>query len=328
MRSEALPALKPGQVLVQTLLSAISSGTELLVYRGEFPQDLPIDESIQALAGNFSYPLKYGYSAIGRVIETGAAVNSNWLGQQVFAFQPHSSAFISSPESLHPLPEKLSPEDAVFVPNVETAVNLVMDGGPVIGEQVTVFGQGIVGLMTTALLSGFPLASLVTLDRYSRRRQASLNLGAHASLDPDEPESIEAALAALQGARDYAGSDLVYELSGSPQALDQAIELTGFNGRIVVGSWYGSKRANLDLGGRFHRDRVHMISSQVSSLSPHLSGRWTKARRFQVAWDALRKIQPSKFITHRFPLSDAEHAYQQIDQNPEETIQIVFTYSP
>lgn len=328
MRTESLPALKPDQLLVQTLLSAISSGTELLIYRGEFPQDLPIDESIQALEGNFSYPMKYGYSTVGRVIETGAAAGSDWLGQEVFAYQPHSSAFITRPDALHPLPADLSLEDAVLLPNVETAANLVMDGAPLVGEQVAVFGQGIVGLLTTALLSGFPLASLVTLDRYQRRRQASLNLGAHASLDPAEPESIEAALTALQGPRPYAGADLVFELSGSPQALDHAIAVTGFNGRIVVGSWYGRKRANLDLGGRFHRARMRMISSQVSSLSPQLSGRWTKARRFQVAWDALREIKPSQFITHRLPLSQAAHAYQLLDKNPDETIQIVFTYSP
>lgn len=328
VQTESLPPLKSDQVLVRTLLSAISAGTELLVYRGEFPQDLPVDEGIEALQGDFSYPLKYGYSSVGQVIETGADVSPDWLGREVFAFQPHSSAFVSRPEALHALPENVSAEDAVFLPNVETAVNVIMDGAPLVGEQVALFGQGIVGLLTTALLSGFPLASLVTLDRYALRRQTSLKLGAHASFDPAEPGSVEAARAALQATRPYAGADLVYELSGSPEALNQAIEVTGFNGRIVVGSWYGRKRANLDLGGRYHRARMRLISSQVSSLSPELSGRWTKARRFQVAWDAMRKIQPSQFITHRFPLSQAERAYQQLDQHADETMQVVFTHSP
>jgi 2-desacetyl-2-hydroxyethyl bacteriochlorophyllide A dehydrogenase len=327
VQAEPLRALKSDQVLVRTLLSAISAGTELLVYRGEFPQDLAVDESIQALQGDFSYPLKYGYSSVGQVIETGADISSDWMGRQVFAFQPHSSAFVSVPEALHPLPENVSPQDAVFLPNVETAVNLLMDGAPLVGEQVAIFGQGIVGLLTTALLSGFPLASLVTLDRYALRRRTSLNLGAHASFDPAKPGSIYSARVALQGPSPYAGADLVYELSGSPEALNQAIEVTGFNGRIVVGSWYGRKRAYLDLGGQYHRARMRMISSQVSSLSPHLSGRWTKARRFQVAWEALRRIQPSQFITHRYPLSQAERAYRQLDENPDETLQVVFTYS-
>lgn len=328
VQTESLSPLKSDQVLVRTLLSAISAGTELLVYRGEFPRDLPVDESIQALEGEFSYPLKYGYSSVGQVIETGAGINPDWLGRQVFAFQPHCSAFVSRPEALHPVPEDVSPEEAVFLPNMETAVNLLMDGAPLVGEQAAVFGQGIVGLLTTALLAQFPLASLVTLDRYALRRRASLALGAHGSYDPAEPGSIEAIRSVLQGTRPYAGADLVYELSGSPEALNQALEVTGFYGRIVVGSWYGRKRANLDLGGRYHRSRMRMTSSQVSSLSPELSGRWSKARRFQVAWEALRKIQPSQFITHRFPLSQAQHAYRQLDQHPEETLQVVFTHSP
>ncbi len=121
---------------------------------------------------------------------------------------------------------------------------------------------------------------------------------------------------------------MVFELSGSPQALDQAIGVTAFSGRIVVGSWYGRKRASLDLGGRFHRARIELISSQVSSLAPRLSGRWTKARRLQVAWDALREVRPSRFITQRFPLKQAPQVYRLLDQNPEQTLQIVFTYSP
>jgi threonine dehydrogenase-like Zn-dependent dehydrogenase len=205
---------------------------------------------------------------------------------------------------------------------METAVNFLMDGRPMIGEQVLVSGQGIVGLLTTALLARFPLGSLVTLDRYLLRRQASLEIGAHASLDPESTESrteIERWMPR--------GADLAYELSGAPQALDELIALTGFDGRVLIGSWYGQKRASLDLGGRFHRSRIRLISSQVSTLAPELLGRWNKSRRFQVVWDMLRAVHPERFITHRVPLTEAPKAYQLLDDCPEQSIQIVFTYT-
>jgi 2-desacetyl-2-hydroxyethyl bacteriochlorophyllide A dehydrogenase len=324
VRQESLPSPGRGQALVKTLLSAISPGTELLIYRGEFPTDLPLDENIPALAGAFAYPLRYGYAAVGEVVGVGADLDSNWLGKLAFAFQPHASHFLAPVEELLPLPAGLSVEEAVFLPNMETALNFVQDGAPLIGEKVVVFGQGIVGLLTTALLAQFPLADLITLDRYPIRRQASLDLGAHASLDPSEPQAVKLARVRLGGS--FSGADLVYELSGNPAALDQAIDYCGFNGRVVIGSWYGSKRASLDLGARFHRSRIRLISSQVSSLAPELSGRWGKARRFQVAWEMLQKVKPSRFITHRFPFAQAEEAYRLLDQEPGETIQVVLDY--
>jgi threonine dehydrogenase-like Zn-dependent dehydrogenase len=118
----------------------------------------------------------------------------------------------------------------------------------------------------------------------------------------------------------------VIEISGNPSALDDAIALTIFSGRIVIGSWYGEKRAPIDLGGKFHRSRIKLISSQVSSISPELSGRWDKSRRFEVAWNALKRIQPEKWVTHKFPFDQATQAYQLLDGSPELALQIIFTY--
>jgi 2-desacetyl-2-hydroxyethyl bacteriochlorophyllide A dehydrogenase len=310
-----------GEALVSTLISAISPGTENLIYQGQFPEDLALDESIPGLQGHFGYPLKYGYSAVGRVVGLGLDVDPAWMGRLVFAFNPHESHFIASVADLIPLPEGIEPETAVFLPNMETAVNFVMDGKPAIGERVAVLGQGIVGLLTTALLAQFPLERLVTLDRCALRRQASLDLGVDASLDPADVET-QAQLRGLLAQ----GADLCYELSGAPAALDQAIALTGFDGRVIIGSWYGQKRASLDLGGRFHRSRIRLISSQVSSLAPELTGRWSKARRFAVAWEMLRRVQPARWITQRYDLQDAAQAYQLLAQNPEQAIQVLLTY--
>src|SRR4030042_219810 len=169
------PLLSPafGQVLVKTIISAISPGTELLGYRGLAPADLAKDETITALAGDFSFPLKYGYAAVGQVLELGRGVAPGWQDRLVFAFHPHESHFLATPDELLPLPAEGSPEDAVFFPNMETAVTLLLDGQPLMGEQVAVFGQGIVGLLLTGLLARWPLASLVTLDLHPRRRLPS-----------------------------------------------------------------------------------------------------------------------------------------------------------
>jgi 2-desacetyl-2-hydroxyethyl bacteriochlorophyllide A dehydrogenase len=316
-----LPAPGPEQILVKTLLSGISAGTEMLLYRGQFPTGIPVDESIPELSGDFSYPIKYGYALVGKVIETGARVDPAWMGRHIFAFHPHESHFISALEELHPLPYGVSVEDAIFLANMETAVNLLLDSRPMMGERAVVFGQGIVGLLTTALLARFPLKCLVTLDGYAMRRELSVELGANASLDPAFPGLQRQIKDLLQ-----TEADLVFELSGIPEVLNHAIAITGYSGRVVIASWYGKKRAAIDLGGRFHRNRIHLVSSQVSSLDPSLTGRWDKARRLQVAWEALASIRPSRFITHRFPIEEAAQAYQLLDQEPEQAVQVVLDY--
>ena len=316
---ETLPAPSAGEVLVETKVSAISAGTEMLIYRGQFPRQM--EDAHDKLSNDLNYPLTYGYACVGKVKEVGDSAAPEWKNQLVFAFQPHASHFITVPESLIPIPDSLSPEAACFLPNMETAVNLVQDAAPILGERVLVLGQGIVGLLTTALLREFPLERLITADRYSLRRKASLEVGVDEALDPTFDDFHAAALRHAQD-----GFDLTIELSGNPSALDEAIALTAFNGRIVVGSWYGEKRAALDLGGKFHRSRIKLISSQVSSISPELSARWDKPRRFGVAWEALKRIQPEKWIMHRFSIEQASEAYRLLDESPQDAIQVIFDH--
>jgi 2-desacetyl-2-hydroxyethyl bacteriochlorophyllide A dehydrogenase len=312
IRETSLPDLQADEVLVETICSAISAGTEMLVYRGQFPQ---LTDAHDAVSSELTYPLAYGYACVGRIRDVGTLVNRELAGRLVFAFHPHASSFILPVSSLIPVPHSLSPKNACFLPNMETAVNLVQDGAPILGERVLVLGQGIVGLLTASLLNEFPLERLAAVDNFELRRNAL-----HVEGQKSNVESI-----ALQDLR-RSTFDLVYELSGSPSALNDAIAHTAFSGRIVIGSWYGQKRAEIDLGGAFHRSRIRLISSQVSTISPELSGRWDKSRRFEVAWQALERIKPEKWITHRFSINDAEKAYQLLDEHPQETIQVVFNY--
>lgn len=323
----SLPPPGPGQVLVKTRLSAISSGTELLIYRGEAPPDLVQDEALPSLRGDFRFPVRYGYAAVGRVVERGEGVEEAWEDRRVFAFHPHASHFLATVEELVVVPPDVPWEAAAFLPNMESAVSFVMDGRPVMGEEVVVFGQGVVGLLTTYLLARFPLGSLITLDCFALRRQRALALGAGVSLDPLAHETQDQLRALLRRKdRPGAGADLTYELSGNPEALQQAIATTGYSGRVVVGSWYGVRPVTLELGSWFHRGALSLVSSQVSRLAPRWRGRWTKARRLAVAWESLRRLSPQTLITHRFAVGDAAAAYALLDEQPSEAIQVVLEY--
>lgn len=318
IREEILPPLNADQVLVETVASAISAGTELLFYRGQIPPDLSIDESIDALKGEVAYPLKYGYALIGRVVQVGEAVSRRWLNRAVFAFHPHESHFHATPAELMPIPAEIAMENALFLPNMETAVNLVMDGAPRLGERVAVIGQGIVGLLTTALLAAFPLSNLTTFEHLPFRRAISRQLGAHCTLE---------SLPKAQDEEKLEEFDLVFEVSGSPMALNLALELCGFDSRIVIGSWYGTKQAALNLGGHFHRRRIRLLSSQVSTIAPELRGRWSKARRFDIAWEMIKRLKPARLITHRFDLMQAGEAYRLLAEGQDDTVlQVIFRY--
>ena len=346
LREESLPPLGADEVLVENFCSAISAGTEMLVYRGQFPNQADAHDKFSS---DLNYPLAYGYACVGIVRETGKDVDKTWRDKLIFGFQPHTTHFVTTISNLISVPEAipLPAEACCFLPNMETAVNLIQDAAPILGERVLVLGQGVVGLLVASLLKEFPLELLVTSDNYALRKKASLDIGVNDCFDPENttpPSNLEVESSSQTHATHHVAYtqntdepkhtsayakifDLTFELSGSPSAVNTAITMTTFNGRIVIGSWYGEKQAPIDLGGTFHRSRIKLISSQVSTIAPELSGRWDKARRFRVAWDALKRIQPQKWITHRFPIEEAALAYELLDKNPQETIQVVFEYT-
>lgn len=329
VRRAKLAAPAAGQLLVGAICSGISGGTELLFYRGEVPGEMLADASIPALQQNTAFPLRYGYALAGEVLAAGSVELEEWVGRKVFAFHPHESHFLATPDQLHPIPPDIEPESAVLLPNMETAVNLLLDGRPLLGERVLVLGQGIVGLLVAFLLARYPLSALVTADGHASRREVSCKLGAMLSVDPGQLADSAAVeeLFSPPGLGSGGGADLIFELSGNPAALDLAIARAGYDSRIVIGSWYGSKLVSLDLGGRFHRNRIRLISSQVSTLAPARRGRWDHARRLKLAWEMLALLPSTDLITHRFPLEAAGEAYRLLDENPAEALQVVLTYN-
>jgi len=306
------------QLRVETTLSGVSAGTELLVYRDEVPEEMPVDATLPAFEGaSFDYPLAYGYAAVGRVVETGTETDDDWLGRRVFCFRPHTETFVADPSAVVPLPDELSTTAAAMLPTVETAVTLVLDTAPRLGERVAVFGAGAVGLTTVALLADCPLAELIVVEPQPERRERAAALGADTTLVPE----------AAQRADEEPGLDAAVEISGNPAALDDAVAAVGYDGRVTVGSWYGQKRADLNLGGEYHRSRIALEASQVSTLDPSLRGRWTTDRRLQTALSRAADLPLSELVTHRIPFEEAPRAYELLDESGGETpLQVVFDY--
>jgi threonine dehydrogenase-like Zn-dependent dehydrogenase len=233
-------------------------------------------------------------------------VDPTWAGRTVFSFTGHRSAGVVAVADLVPLPPDLAPEDGVFLAAMETALSLVQDAAPRAGETLGVWGLGTVGTLTAAIGSGGPF-EVFGWDAREGRRQWARGFGIQV---PEAPKVCDVAI----------------EVSGHPAALAQALAQTRFGGKVVVGSWYGSQNVEAPLGGAYHRSRVTLVPSQVSTVAPELSGRWTKVRRLAAALELVERRNPSGLITHRFSLGQAEEAYRLACDLPDSAGQILFTY--
>ncbi|HLM05819.1 MAG TPA: zinc-binding dehydrogenase [Blastococcus sp.] len=306
-----LPEPGPGSLLVRTRYSGISTGTELLAYRGLLDPDLPLDERIGSLGGTFAYPFPYGYSCVGEVERSAGSVAP---GTQVFAFHPHQDRFLIGEDDVVPLPADADPRTATLLPYVETGLQLGLDAGPVAHETVVVLGLGVVGVITALLLqrSG---ATVVAADPSGERRELATSLGIPA-VDPAE----------LPSRLPTGGVPLLLELSGSPTALPGALDLLAHEGTALVGSWYGRQQVELPLGGAFHRRRLTIRSSQVSTIPAALSGRWDVARRRRAAVALLGELPLGALATTEFPFAEAAAAYRALDSREPGVFHVALRY--
>ncbi|HET9291074.1 MAG TPA: zinc-binding alcohol dehydrogenase [Actinomycetes bacterium] len=302
LREVELPEVSGGHVLVATEWSGISSGTELLAYRGEVDPDLPLDETLGALAGTFTYPFRYGYSAVGRVVQPAAPFQE---GQRVFAFHPHQDLFVADAREVVDV-DGLDPRAATLYPAVETALQVCLDASPRLGETVVVVGLGAVGILVAVLLAR--TGAVVLGSDPEPARQAGARAVGLRAVDPDEVPEV---VAAETGRR---GADLVVEASGNPQALAGSLGLLAHEGTAVICSWYGTKPVPLPLGAAFHRRRLALRSTQVSTLPAALTARWDRRRRAELAWRLARELPLPVLATHAFAFEQAAEAYACADR--------------
>jgi 2-desacetyl-2-hydroxyethyl bacteriochlorophyllide A dehydrogenase len=327
VRDADVPTPGPGEVLVQALASAISAGTEMNVYRGYAPQwhqkqDPRTRLFLESHEPEWRYPIAYGYACVGTVISLGKGVQSVEEGQLVFTYSPHSSYSVAKADRVIPLPNLSSPELGVFLANLSTAYNGILDARPPLGANVVVFGLGVIGQLVVRLLRQTGAHQLIAVDTIAARREVAMASGVDAALDPGDGSIAEK----VRDLTDGQGADIVIEVSGAAPALNEAIRTVGFNGLIVAMSWYGGTFEGLNLSGEFHHNRPRIYSSQVGALNPDLGPLWSVSRRTKQAVKLLPRLDLQTLITHRIPVVDAPHAYQLIDERPEEVLQVILTY--
>jgi 2-desacetyl-2-hydroxyethyl bacteriochlorophyllide A dehydrogenase len=314
LREVELPRPSEGEILVATEWSGISSGTELLAYRGEVDPDLPLDETLGALAGTFAYPFRYGYSAVGRVERPAGSLCE---GQLVFAFHPHQDRFVVDAREVVPV-DGLDPRAATLYPSVETALQVCLDAAPRLRETAVVVGLGAVGILVAALLQRAGAVVLGSEPEPARRAVAAA-FGVRALA----PEEVAGAVAAGTGGR---GADLVVEASGNPRALAGSLALLAHEGTALVCSWYGTRPVSLPLGGAFHRRRLVLRSTQVSTIPAALTARWDRRRRAEEAWRLVRELPLDRLATHEFPFERAADAYASADRKQDGLVHAALRY--
>ncbi|MGH9230207.1 MAG: zinc-dependent alcohol dehydrogenase [Acidimicrobiales bacterium] len=288
------------EILVRTLWSGISAGTEMLAYRGEIEPGLALDDTIGALAGSFTFPFRYGYSCVGRAEHARGEIPE---GQLVFAFHPHQDAFVVAADDVVVL-DDVDPRLATLFPLVETALQVALDAGPVLEQRVAVTGLGVVGILTGLMLQRAG-ARVLGIEPLGERRAVAATVGLQA-VAPEEAAGLIATEAP-------AGLPLVVEASGRPEVLRGALPLLAHEGEALVVSWYGTKDVRLPLGAEFHRRRLRIRSTQVSSIPAALAGSWSRGRRREVVHELLGELPLAPLATHSYPFEMAGEAFAAVD---------------
>lgn len=276
-----------GSALVRARWGALSRGTESLVFAGRVPQSQAARMRAPFQAGDFPFPVKYGYVSVGEVEAGPPAL----LGRTVFCLYPHQERYRVPAEALVALPDGVPPERAVLAANLETAVNALWDGAPRVGDRIAVVGGGLLGCLIAWLCGRLPGCAVTLVDLDPARRPVAEALGVGFA----EPET----------ATTVAGDcDLVFHCSGSPAGAATALGLAGFEATVVELSWYGDRPVALPLGEDFHSRRLTLLSSQVGSVATARRGRRSHRDRLALALSLLTEPALDRLFTHELPFAE------------------------
>lgn len=284
VREVVVPDPGPGEVLVRTLRTGVSRGTETLVFRGGVPPALHASMRAPYQEGDFPGPVKYGYLNVG-VVEQGPP---ELCGRRVFSLYPHQTAFVVPADAVTVVPDDVPDDRAVLTGTVETAVNALWDAAPLVGDRVAVVGAGMVGCCVARLLARMPGVEVTVVDTDPTRAAVAAALGVGFALPAEAPS----------------GRDLVLHTSATAEGLQLSLDLLVAEGTVVDLSWYGDTEVTLSLGGRFHADRLGVRASQVGSVAPARRASRTPADRRALALDLLRDPAFDAILTGTSPFED------------------------
>lgn len=268
-RSEPLPEPGDGQAAVRTLWTGISRGTESLIARGSVPASERERMRAPFQDGDFPFPVKYGYLNVG-VVESGPGALQ---GRTVFSLFPHQSRFVAPIEALVPVPAQVPARRAVLAGAVETAINVLWDAAPAVGDRVVIVGAGMIGCAVARLAAGIPGSEVTVVDVDPSKRAVVEGLGARFALVREAGHAADGAPVA----------DVVIEASGNGAGLQYALGVAPTDGEVVVASWYGGRTVALELGGDFHARRLTIRSSQVGAVASSRRSRRTTKERLMLA---------------------------------------------
>ena len=268
LRPVSVPRPGPGEVSVRTVRSAVSRGTEALVFGGRVPVDQYDVMRAPFQDGDFPGPVKYGYLNVG-VVDAGPP---ELVGRTVFCLHPHQSAYVVPASAVTVVPDGVPAHRAVLTGIVETAVNALWDAGPLVGDRVAVVGAGAVGCSVARLLAGVPGASVTLVDVDAGRSEVADALGVGFALPDGAP----------------GGCDLVFHTSATSAGLQRSLELLAPEGTVVELSWYGDQETTLRLGAAIHSGRLAVRASQVGTVAPARRGRRSTGDRLVLALELLR----------------------------------------
>jgi 2-desacetyl-2-hydroxyethyl bacteriochlorophyllide A dehydrogenase len=332
--TEPSARVRAGEVRVATLYSGISAGTELTAYRGTNPLlQHSWDQTRRLFVSgepSFHYPVSgWGYSEVGRVVEAAPEVTSPTVGDVVWGIWGHRSEAVLRADRLsrHILPPEVPVLAGVFGRVGAVALNAVLAADVHLGEYVALFGQGVIGLLATqlAVLSG---AHVTALDGQLSRLEMAATLGADLVIDPGgcEPDGPAPALRELNSGR---GVDVAIELSGSYQALHQAIRSVGPGGTVVAAGFYQGDGRGLHLGEEFHHNQVRIVASQIGGIPPGLAPRWDVERLHLAFMEQVVSgaLDPLPLVTHTFPAADVAAAFDLLDSESQ-ALQVVLDFAP
>lgn len=307
LQSEPLRAPQANEALVKTNFSLVSRGTERLVFSGLVPESEWQRMRAPLQAGDFPFPVKYGYAAVGQVIEGPDALK----GRTVFALHPHQDWFTAPLTWLTPVPDGVPARRAVLAANMETALNGIWDGRALPGQRIVVVGAGIVGLLIAYLAARIPGCEVIVADVLPQRRAIAEAFGAH-FLPPDQLAD---------------NADLVFHTSAHPAGLQAALAACAHEAKLVELSWYGAKKVDVALGEAFHVKRLQLISSQVGHVAPAMRSRWSHGRRLGKALDLLADPKLEGLLDHEIAFADMPAACPALFANEATGLTALIGYS-